>query len=194
MLQVLLHTADQTAKLAELTQLHGQFMHQIDFEGGRYGRAVLSRFPLSEATVHWLPGMPDRERRIAGSVLVRLDDNRKLRFVTTHLHHNNSSFREQQAEQLNRLFADELSSQITILAGDMNAVPDSVPMQKLQQFWTSATSPDSFWTTFPAGAPERQLDYILFRPRNSLSIIRSEVLDQPIASDHRPLLTEFKLR
>lgn len=28
---------DQTARLAELTQLHGQFMRQIDFEGGRYG-------------------------------------------------------------------------------------------------------------------------------------------------------------
>jgi endonuclease/exonuclease/phosphatase family metal-dependent hydrolase len=133
---------DQTAALAKLTGLHGEFLHQIDFEGGRYGQAVLSRFPLSDATVHWLPGTPDRERRIAGSVSVRLDDTRTLRFVTTHLHHNNADFREQQAVELNRLFVGCLSQTITILAGVLNAVPNSPPLQQLNQHWTSVTAPD----------------------------------------------------
>lgn len=184
---------DQTAALAKLTGLHGEFLHQIDFEGGRYGQAVLSRFPMSAATVHWLPGMPDRERRIAGSVLVKLDDTRTLRFVTTHLHHNNADFREQQAVELNRLFAGGQSQAITILAGDLNAVPGSPPLQQLNQHWTSVTAPDRLWLTFPAAAPERQLDYILFHPRNSLNVVRSEVVNEPLASDHRPVLTELKL-
>lgn len=184
---------DQTTVLSELTGLHGEFLHQIDFEGGRYGQAVLSRFPLSAATVHWLPGTPDRERRIAGSVLVRLDDTRSLRFVTTHLHHNNADFREQQAVELNRLFAGGQSQTITILAGDLNAVPDSPPLLQLNRQWSSVTSSDQSWLTFPAAAPERQLDYILIHPQNSLSIIRSEVISEPVASDHRPVLTELQL-
>lgn len=40
---------DQTARLAELTGFHGEFVHQLDFSGGRYGQAVLSRYPISEA-------------------------------------------------------------------------------------------------------------------------------------------------
>ena len=95
---------DQTAILAELTGLNGRFVHQLDFEGGRYGQAILSKFPISEVTLHWLPGMPDRERRIAGAVVVQVNDL-KLTFVTTHLHHNNESFRQQQSLQLNQVFA-----------------------------------------------------------------------------------------
>ena len=56
---------DQTARLAELTGLEGRFVHQLDYEGGRYGQAILSKFPMSDVALHWLPGMPDRERRMA---------------------------------------------------------------------------------------------------------------------------------
>ena len=77
---------DQSTELGRLTDLHVRFAHQLDFEGGRYGQAILSRFPCSDLTVHWLPGRPDRERRIAGAITVDLDGE-KLTFVTTHLHH-----------------------------------------------------------------------------------------------------------
>ena len=53
---------DQTAELAKLTGLHAQFARQIDFEGGQYGQALLSRWPLSDLQIHWLPGEPERER------------------------------------------------------------------------------------------------------------------------------------
>lgn len=182
---------DQTARLAELTGLHGRFVHQIDYEGGRYGQAILSRFPVSDVTVHWLPGTPDRERRIAGAVSVTIGE-RKLTFVTTHLHHNNAAFRRDQASQLNKLYADP--EQIVILAGDLNATPESEPIEILSQHWKSATDPSPAMATFPAVKPERQLDYILFRPQERLQVISAKVIDEPVASDHRPLLVQFKLQ
>ena len=96
---------DQTTRPAELTGLHGQFCKQLDYEGGEYGQAVLSRFPVSLPSIHWLPGKPDRERRIAAEVTVGVG-GLKLAFVTTHLHHANKEIRLQQAHAINELFAD----------------------------------------------------------------------------------------
>lgn len=182
---------DQTAELAKQTGLYGRFVHQLDYEGGRYGQAVLSRYPLSEVTVHWLPGTPDRERRVAGAVSVQIDKCRLL-FVTTHLHHNNEEFRREQAVRLNDIFASNRESHdaLIILAGDLNATPESQPIGTLADKWQSVTEGLSDTLTFPAEKPERQLDYIFLHPPSRVSVKSVKVLDEPVASDHRPLLAE----
>ena len=186
---------DQTARLAELTGLHGRFVHQLDFEGGRYGQAILSRFQISDVTLHWLPGMPDRERRIVGAVTVQLDDL-ELTFATTHLHHANEVFRCEQSRQLNQLFAtgSKSSSSLVVLAGDLNAPPDSQPLTILDEVWQSATAGQSTMLTFPAAQPERQLDYILTHPKGRVTIHSVKVLNEPVASDHRPLFAEMTVQ
>lgn len=176
---------DQAAELARLTGLNGRFGRQIDFEGGQYGQAILSRFPMSGVRIHWLPGTPDRERRIAVEVDVQVDDH-KLAFVTTHLHHIHDTFREQQATKLNELFSR--AEPPTILAGDLNANPDSKSQAILEKQWQAPT-PNAPLLTFPAGEPTKQIDYILMRPAARFRVISTEVLDQPVASDHRPLLS-----
>jgi endonuclease/exonuclease/phosphatase family metal-dependent hydrolase len=184
---------DQTARLAEFTGLHGRFVHQLDFEGGRYGQAILSKHPVSDVTVHWLPGSPDRERRVAGSVVVQLDDQ-EIIFVTTHLHHNNEAFRRQQASQLNQIFASSLNSAkiLAVVAGDLNATPKSVPLGLLTEKWQSVTEGSMDMPTFPAETPERQLDYILLHPAGRAKVNSVKVIDAPVASDHRPLLAEIQ--
>lgn len=181
---------DQAMELGRLTGMHVRFAHQLDFEGGRYGQAILSRFPCSDLTVHWLPGVPDRERRIAGSVTVDLDGE-KLTFVTTHLHHNNTPLREGQAERLNQLFGNELSAPV-IVAGDLNATPDSRAMAILKERFEVPTSMQEL-LTYPAGKPERQLDYILFQPSDRFTAVSIEVPPEAAASDHRPVLSVLRL-
>ncbi|WLD12103.1 endonuclease/exonuclease/phosphatase family protein [Planctellipticum variicoloris] len=181
---------DQTAELARLTGLHGRFCKQIDYEGGEYGQAVLSRFPLSEPTIHWLPGMPERERRIAAEVQFEAA-GQKFSLVTTHLHHNQEQLRQQQAAKLNEIFAG--SDRPVILAGDLNANPDSEPLRILSQEWLVATS-DRPLATYPSGEPANQIDYILARPRGRFRVISVEVLPEPVASDHRPVLAVIELR
>lgn len=175
---------DQTGELARLTGLQGRFARQIDYEGGRYGQAILSRAPLSDISVHWLPGMPPREQRIAAAVDVTVD-GQPLTFVTTHLHHQNGEFREQQAARLNTLFAD--AQHPVILAGDLNAEPDSRPLQILREQWSVASAQQPL-RTFPAAEPTKQIDFVLYRPAERLRVLSAEVLPEPVASDHRPLL------
>jgi len=180
---------DQTARLAELTGLHGRFGRQIDYEGGQYGQALLSRYPVSEVTIHWLPGEPKRQRRIAVSGLVETSTG-TVRFVSTHLHHQNAQFRARQAAELNRLFGTDPVP--TILAGDLNALPGSEPLSILFRSWRSATQDESDRFTFPAAQPSKQIDFVLHRPADRFEVVRSAVPDEPVASDHRPLMVELQ--
>jgi endonuclease/exonuclease/phosphatase family metal-dependent hydrolase len=174
---------DQTAELARLTGMHATFGKAIDFEGGGYGQAVLSRVSMGKGTVHTLPGEPDREQRIAFAVPLTLD-GREVTFATTHLHHISDDFRQKQAAKLNEVFAD--SKTPVIVAGDLNANPDSKPLALLTPKWTVSTGKDLF--TYPSQKPTKQIDYVLFRPEASLKIVDVKVIDEAVASDHRPIL------
>ncbi|WP_372721479.1 endonuclease/exonuclease/phosphatase family protein [Novipirellula sp.] len=178
---------DQTETLATQTGLHGRFAKQLDYDGGEYGQAILSKHPLEALSVHWLPGKPDRERRIVGVADIQFREIR-LRFATTHLHHARGDIRREQIEELNRLFAQD--SLPVILAGDFNATPDSLAIHKLKQKWRIAAFGSLL--TFPANSPKRQLDYVAMYPANSWRIVNTEVVDESIASDHRPLLVEIE--
>ena len=182
---------DQTSELARLTQMHGRFGKQIPYEGGDYGQAVLSRFPITELTVHWLPGEPERQRRIAASGIVDLG-TRKIVFGSTHLHHNNVEFREQQATALNEVFRD--SEHPVILAGDLNAYPDSRALEILGQRWNNATAKTANCLTFPSVAPKKQIDYVVYQPQGSRLVSgKAVVVDESLASDHCPLVVDFTI-
>ena len=180
---------DQTAELAKLTGMHGRFGRQIDFMGGQYGQAVLSRFPLGESTIHILPGEPVRETRIAFAVVIK-DPSGEISFVSTHLHHNNKLFREQQAAKLNEIF--ENASRPVILAGDLNANPDSKPLEILQKGWKNATSGKEL-RTYPSQNPKNQIDYVLVRPMDKFRVLETRVIPEEMASDHRPILAVLEL-
>lgn len=181
---------DQTAQLARLTGLHGKFGKAIDFQGGGYGQAVLSRFPIGEATVHPLPGTPNREKRIAFEARLTID-GRDLSFVTTHLDHQLAAERERQAAKLNELFAG--ADRPVILAGDLNATPDSKAFAALTAKWTDATAGKGL-LTIPMDRPTKQIDYVLFRPAERFRVVSAMVIDEPVASDHRPVLVVLEHR
>lgn len=176
---------DQTAEYARLTGLHAAFGKAINYEGGEYGQAVLSRVPMTAPAVHQLPGEPDREQRIAFAVRVTLG-GRELTFATTHLHHISEPFRQRQAAKLNDLFGAD--DRPMILAGDLNATPDSKPLEILKAKWAVAGTPTP---TYPSVKAAKQLDYVLSRPA-ALGAVSFRVIDEPLASDHRPVLAVFE--
>ena len=77
------------------------------------------------------------------------------------------------------------------LGGDLNAVPDSETLQHFR-VWTDAAS--NAGPTIPAEKPARRIDYVLLRPAERWRVIDAQVLDQPVASDHRPVLVTVELR
>ncbi len=177
-------SVDQAATLAKLTGMHAQFAKQIDFEGGQYGQALLSRWPLSDLRIHWLPGEPERERRIVATCSVQLP-GKQLLFGTTHLHHNNADLRLRQASAITDSL-DDLPATI-ILAGDLNAEPEHPPVTELIKNWTVVHSATEL-LTFPAIEPIKQIDYIFYRHSDRLRVVSSQVINEAVASDHRPLL------
>lgn len=180
---------DQTAELAKLTGLHGMFGKAIDYAGGDYGQAVLSRFPIGETKIHWLPGEPDRERRIAFEAKIEIE-GRPVRFVTTHLHHANDTFRQQQAAKINEIYGED--STLTILAGDLNAFPESEPLKILKKLWMVGNDAPGL-VSFPAEKPNRLIDYVIVKPSKGIEVTEQRVIDEPMASDHRPVIMELKV-
>jgi endonuclease/exonuclease/phosphatase family metal-dependent hydrolase len=178
----------QAEKLAELTGLNAEFAKQIEYDGGEYGQAILSRWPISDYEVIWLPGKPDREQRIAA--IARIDiPHRPILFATTHLHHNNAEIRLEQTVAINRELATRPLP--IILAGDLNAEPSSDPIAEMKKFWTVLSSPNDL-NTFPSDRPVKQIDYVCFRPQNAFRTISTEVIAESVASDHRPILAVLK--
>jgi endonuclease/exonuclease/phosphatase family metal-dependent hydrolase len=177
---------DQAAELAKLTGLHGRFGKAIDFQGGEYGQVVLSKFPIREFKVHELPGEPNRETRVAVAAEVRVGDaGPTLLFVSTHLDHQKDDLRRKQAARLDELFGTE--KRPVVLAGDLNATPDSKPLELLAKNWKSAEAGKPL-LTIPVEKPARQIDFVLHRPADKFRVVEARVLDEAVASDHRPLL------
>jgi endonuclease/exonuclease/phosphatase family metal-dependent hydrolase len=139
--------------------------------------------PLGKGTVHLLPNEPGREQRIAFAVPLTLG-GRELVFASTHLDHQTDDLRQRQAAKLTEAFAS--ANTPVILAGDLNATPDSRPLALLTPKWAIATGDKLL--TIPSVKPAKQIDYVLHRPAEAFKLVAVTVIDEPVASDHRPIL------
>lgn len=180
---------DQAAELARLTGMHVAFGKAIDYQGGAYGQAILSRYKIEHFRTHTLPGDPASEQRIAVEATVRpTRDGPVVRFIGTHLHHlPPEANRLRQAAELNRLFVSDSEAPPTILAGDLNAEPASETIALLLARWRDAAEPGPRQLTYPANEPRKRIDYILLRPLG-WRVLDTRVIPETVASDHAPVL------
>ncbi|QEL18001.1 endonuclease/exonuclease/phosphatase family protein [Limnoglobus roseus] len=178
---------DQAAELGKLTKLKVAFGKAIDLQGGEYGQAILSRSELTGMKVHTLPAKKGQETRIVLETHVELGGGLPpLTFLGTHFQHDNAATREEQAAKVNELFG--ALNGPALLAGDLNAPPDSPPLQTLGQKWTVATVAGQKFPTIPSDVPRQQIDFVLFRPATQFKVVEVKVIEEKIASDHRPVL------
>lgn len=187
----------EVQQLAELTGLAARFGPTQHYEGGLFGNAVLSRFPILDVSIHPLPyteSTADRTTypRGAIAVTVRAPDGEPLRFVSTHFQHNVPEDRVAEALAINRLFASGKDGLRTILAGDMNARPDEEPVTELLKKWSNAID-EAAAPTAPATNPRSRIDYVFFREATQFRLIESTVVPEAVASDHRPVLATLEL-
>ena len=182
---------NQLDELADLLGMHGAFGKAMDFSGGGYGVAVLSRWPVLGLDNTPLPASPDHEPRTALTVYVKAGQGGPLlQFTSTHFDQSReASDRVSQATYLNELLAAG-GDRPSVLAGDFNARQDTDILAILNAGWTNAAS---FIPTPPASAtqPRRRRprsDFVLFRPMDHWRVIEAQVIDAAVASDHRPVL------
>jgi endonuclease/exonuclease/phosphatase family metal-dependent hydrolase len=177
---------NQLTELERLTKMHGEFGKAMDYFGGGYGVAVLSRWRLSKPGNHLLASSPDREPRTALTVQVRAGERGPVvQFTSTHLDQGRESeLRLHQAMSLNELLVHG-NGMPSILAGDTNARPDTDVMQLLGEQWINASADT---VPPPTGRPRPRGDHVLFRPADDWRVVESTLIDDIVASDHRPLL------
>jgi endonuclease/exonuclease/phosphatase family metal-dependent hydrolase len=185
---------DQAARLGELTGLRAIFGKAMDYRGGAYGLAVLSRWPLGEAKTDPLPADEGIEPRALLSVRVQPREGvPEFMFLVTHLDAGRDpGQRIKQAARIRELFPAAGNDTPAILAGDFNAIPESPVIKSFLAGWTDSAAGSAMLTS-PAGMPRRRIDYIFFRPTARWRVISTEALDEPIASDHRPVLSMLEL-
>ena len=182
---------DLVAELGWRTKMAPLFGIAMPYDGGAYGEGILSRLPILESKNVALPHSPDNEPRAALSVLVQLASGDTIRFIGTHLEHQRASTdRIDQVKKINDVFLD--NNFPSILAGDLNATPESEPIRILKASWTDSAQENPA-PTYSSENPERKIDYIFFRPEERWQVISNEVICDTIASDHCAVLSVLKL-
>jgi endonuclease/exonuclease/phosphatase family metal-dependent hydrolase len=205
---------DQPAELGRQLEMRVAFGRNIDFDGGGYGTAVFTNLPIRSSESmklksYYPPTLENPEQR--GVQVLELGDNDGpgLLFLCTHL-----DFRPPDDERMNSaLTINKLikkRGEPAIIAGDFNATPDSRVIREFAKEWevvgeggggkAEGGGTDEVSTaarpllTFPSDKPERQIDYIMCRPAKRWEVVEVRVLDEPVASDHRPLLAVLRLK
>jgi endonuclease/exonuclease/phosphatase family metal-dependent hydrolase len=191
---------DQPAELAKLTGMEIVFGRNIDYEGGGYGTAVLSKLPVKAHASHKLPSFYSGEQRGVQVVELGRPGEEGLVFLCTHLDYRPEDRERMASAEMINMLAAKYGDQPMILAGDLNAEPGSRVIEELAKHWTIASSEkvDSgrdqakSLFTYPSGEPAKQIDYILVRPSDRWQVVEVRVLEERVASDHRPVLAVLR--
>lgn len=169
-------------EIAERTQMHGYFAPAIDYDGGKYGIGLLTKqLPLRLQTLP-LPGREEARTLILAEFADYI-------YCCTHM----SLTEEDRMKSLELVKAFTSSSTKPLfLAGDMNAEPESGFIKELQKDFQILSNPKQH--TFPAPDPKETIDYIATLKQNAkgFAVISAEVINEPMASDHRPILVELR--
>jgi endonuclease/exonuclease/phosphatase family metal-dependent hydrolase len=182
---------DLTAELSKRTGMQGVFGKAMDYAGGGYGEAVLSRYPVLYTKNNPLPHSAKAEPRTALEVHIELPTGAKIVFVGTHLDHlRDQSNRMMQASRISQLY--ENYDLPIVLAGDLNAVPGSDPINLLSRQWSYAAQGNP-QPTAPSVRPRRKIDYIMYKPKDRWKVVEVRVIDEKVASDHCPVFSVLEL-
>ena len=164
-------------ELAKLTDMQAYFAPAIDFDGGKYGIGMLCR------------ETPVRVGREEARALLMVEFKDYV-YVCTHL-----SLTEE-----DRLSSLEILKQLggetkkpLFIAGDWNDTPSSPFMQAMGEAFTLLS--DTVAHTFPASEPRETIDYIavLKAWAGKVSSQKTEVVNAPVESDHRPIVVEVSI-
>jgi len=168
-----------------LTGMESVFGMFMPYQGGKYGMAAMSKWPIVSSTNHRLPD--GSEPRSSVALTVRSPKTgRELHFVSIHFYETEAE-RLAQAQALAAAY--EGVAEPVILAGDYNSEPDSPVIAFLKQQWGFVDKgEDNF--TFSSFEPVREIDYFAIRPFEAFTVIDQYIVEEPVASDHAPIFME----
>lgn len=169
--------------IADALGMQATFARAIDYEGGQYGVALLSREkPLN---VERYPMPNNSEPRVL--LVCEFED----KYVAcTHLSYERNEH-EAPINTLNN--AARKANKPFFIGGDWNDEPESVMLNAIRETFTILS--DDYALSYPADMPSVCIDYIACYNNESVRqpiVTLQHLADEPTASDHRPLIVDIK--
>ncbi|HPN38874.1 MAG TPA: endonuclease/exonuclease/phosphatase family protein [Melioribacteraceae bacterium] len=186
---------DIADSLAKLTGMYSSFFKNINFQGGEYGNAILSRHKILLDTNYHYKMLNNNEQRglLVTKILYNADT---LYFMNTHI-----DYRKEDAERLLNMaqlkeICLTLQNYPIIICGDFNDLPNSNTIKSISEYFTDVSTINKL-LTFSSDKPEIKIDYIMVRDNDNNNLIQSKIRPisvktiQSNASDHLPIFCEL---
>ena len=179
---------DQAAWLANRLDMHAAHGAFMDFQGGRYGLAILSRRPIQSHEAWRLPD--GNEPRVALAARILTDSGEPITAIVVHFDWvDDDGYRFEQARETIRRI--ETLETPWIVFGDFNDTPGSRTINAFEQISRNAQKPEDDAATFPADEPTIEIDFIMTGPPSAWMPATAMVIPETLTSDHRPVMTEL---
>jgi endonuclease/exonuclease/phosphatase family metal-dependent hydrolase len=165
-----------------------------------YGDAILSKYPFEYIGNLSIPSASS-SRYEAMCVDVDLTGEyghgALVRFITTHFDYletlGSRAARAASVEVIEQAFIPDSLDKPALLTGDLNATPQSATLKLLRERgWVSEDLGKDLFTV-PSSSPHKQIDYVLIRPGSRWMVKDVSVINEGLASDHRPILMTLEL-
>jgi endonuclease/exonuclease/phosphatase family metal-dependent hydrolase len=164
--------------LSKKAGMYAVYGAAIDYQGGKYGVGILSK---QKPLTHYAVPLPGKEEK---RVLLVAEFTGFVIFCT-HL-----SLTEDD-RVVSQAIIDSQAARFAkpvYLLGDMNAEPSSAAITAFKSGWRLLSGEAA---TFPAPVPDKCIDYIFSR-NGTKQVVSAMVMDEPVASDHRPVVVELR--
>jgi len=184
---------NEIAELAAMTKMEFAFAPNLDFQGGKYGVAILSRLPIRNTVHRMFENKREAERR--GMLKIEIDVGGKtVNFVTTHLDYQFEDGRVFETEQLLKFLQDTKGPLIVV--ADFNDTPSGSAYKLMDTSFDDAwiasrAKGDGF--SYPADKPVKRIDHIFYRTGDRVRAKKAWVVET-LASDHVPVVAELEIK
>jgi len=183
------HGKDFATELGFRTGMLTAYGKTIPYEGGYYGIAILSKYPLAKVERIYLPKTENgKEQRAVLVAEVEFQEGKYVTFASTHLDYTNTEERQVQVQKLNEVLT--MQPYPVIVAGDFNARPDSREISEGMAAWKKLSDGKP---TIPVKAPRNTIDYIFCYPKAKWNEVEATTYQVEL-SDHLPISAVVELK
>ncbi|KAB7530265.1 hypothetical protein F8C76_01795 [Flagellimonas olearia] len=182
---------DIAMELGQRTGMDSYFFKFRDFQGGDYGSAILSTYPIREE--HLIQGYRTGSTGVViPFVKLEIDQGTYVYFNTSHFS-TELEEREVHIKQAVNYYVNKVDRAPTLICGDLNAEPGSSEMEVV--FEEFSESDKSLGNTFSTRTGMRKkIDYILHPKNDNWEVMETKRICPGDASDHCALLAVIKYR
>ncbi len=174
-------------EIAKVAEMNDYYAPAIDYRGGKYGIGLLCKEQPIDIKRYALPGREEQRALIVAEFPEYV-------FACTHL-----SLTEADRDASASIITDiaRKYDKPFFIAGDFNAEPTEPFYATFTKNFMPLTDTTGKHPTFPADTPNVVIDYIMqLIPATSdytISSINPEVINEPVMSDHRPIIVTTEI-